>query len=500
LLTYSGTVTNTGNVTLNNVFVVDNQPVPNTPVLGPITLAPGAGASFTGSYTVPSGVCSTSDTLTATGINSSTSAAVVSTVTVTCPVSTTPGISITESCPAPVGGLASYSGVVSNTGNVTLTNVFVVSSKPNNNTPVLGPITLAPGASAPFSGSFATPVSPAPIDLGSASSFAVLAGAGITVAGAVNSTAITGDIGTSPTPSITGLGNVILTGTNHGADATTQTAKTDLVTAYNAAAGRAATLTYGPIFDLGGETLQPGVYRNPSSFGITGTLTLDALGDPNAVWIFQMGSTLTTASGSSVTLINGAQAANVFWQVGSSATLGTGSNLKGTIMAMDSITLTTGASLTGRALARNAVVTMDVNSIAIPQLNVVPPNNTVTATGLDTCLARTVTASANCPGFAGQLLQAGAGSGIALLSVGGSSAQHTGAPIITSILATKATVTLSWSARAGVIYRIQSTSGASNSIWMDVPGEITSSGAAASKSVPIESSPMRFYRVLVVQE
>src|SRR6185369_13168139 len=220
-----------------------------------------------------------------------TATAVTDSASATCPLVTTPAIAVTQTCPSPVGGVASFNGVVSNTGNITLTNVFVVSSQPNINTPVLGPITLAPGATAPFSGSYTVSSSPGPatIPLLSATSFAVLAGAGITVAGAVNSTTITGDIGTFPTPSITGLGNVVLNGVNHAGDAVTQTAKNDLVTAYNDAAGRPPTTTYNPIFDLGGQTLPPGVYRDPTSFGITGTLTLDAGGDQNAVWIFQAG-------------------------------------------------------------------------------------------------------------------------------------------------------------------------------------------------------------------
>ena len=205
------------------------------------------------------------------------------------------------------------------------------------------------------------------VDLGSASGFAVLAGSGITI-GASGTTAITGDIGSYPTATITGTENLTLTGINHGGDAVTQDAKTDLAAAYAAAAGRTPTTTYAPIYDLGGQTLAPGVYNDPSSFGITGVLTLDAGGDPDAVWIFQAGSTLTTASGSQVALINGAQASHVFWQVGTSATLGTGTDFAGTILAVESITLVAGATVEGRALALNGVVTLDDNAIALGAL------------------------------------------------------------------------------------------------------------------------------------
>jgi len=202
-----------------------------------------------------------------------------------------------------------------------------------------------------------------PVNLGSAAGFAVLAGSAITVTG---STSITGDIGSYPTPAITGLENVVLKGVNQAGDAVTQTAKNDLVSAYTNAAGRPPTKSYDPISDLGGLTLTPGVYNDPSSFAITGTLTLDATNNPKAVWIFQAGSTLTTASSSKVVLTNGARAGNIFWQVGSSATLGTDSDFVGNILALTAITANTGATVNGRLLAENAAVTLDSNTITGP--------------------------------------------------------------------------------------------------------------------------------------
>jgi hypothetical protein len=208
---------------------------------------------------------------------------------------------------------------------------------------------------------------PAVINLGSTSNFAVLAGAGITIAGPANSTMITGDIGTSPTTSITGLGNAVLTGVNQtGNSGLMLTAKNDLTIAYNQAAGSAVTMTFTPIFDLGGKTLGAGVYNDISSFAITGTLTLDGGGNPNAVFIFQAGSTFTAESSSKVVLINGAQADNVFWQVGSSATLGTGSDVVGNILASASITADTGATVDGRLLAETGAVSLDNNTITTP--------------------------------------------------------------------------------------------------------------------------------------
>jgi hypothetical protein len=141
-----------------------------------------------------------------------------------------------------------------------------------------------------------------------------------------------------------------------------------LTTAYNNAAGAAGGAVLSA--DIGGQTLPPGVYRTTSaqpSLGITGNLTLDGGGDPNATWIFQVVSTLNTAAGNSnIILIGSAQSHNVFWQVGSSATLGTNTIFQGTIMSQASVTLTTGATLNGRALARTGAVTMDTNTVVVP--------------------------------------------------------------------------------------------------------------------------------------
>jgi hypothetical protein len=155
-------------------------------------------------------------------------------------------------------------------------------------------------------------------------------------------------------------------GTIHAGDAAAQIAQGNLTTAYNDAAGR----TLAPVdvanADLGGQTLAPGLYKSSGTLAITGNLTLDALGDKNAVWIFQIASSLNTASGSQVILSGRAKAANIYWQVGSSATLGTTTVFKGTIMADQSISLATGVTLDGRALARIGAVTMDGNTITIP--------------------------------------------------------------------------------------------------------------------------------------
>jgi Ice-binding-like len=224
------------------------------------------------------------------------------------------------------------------------------------------------------------------VPLGTADSFAVLAGAGITNTGP---TTVNGDLGTYPTTTITGTATLTINGMNRPDAAVTQGAKTDLTTAYNAAAGQGPT---SPISaDLGGQTLVAGVYNSASSIGLTGALTLNAAGDPNAVFVFQAGSTLTTASGSQVNLINGAQACNVFWQVGSSATLGTGSSFRGTILALTSITVTTGATVDGRVLAQNGAVTLDTNTITRSSCGAATTTAATTTTATTTTTPTTTT-------------------------------------------------------------------------------------------------------------
>lgn len=195
--------------------------------------------------------------------------------------------------------------------------------------------------------------------LGTAQNFTVLAGSTITNTGA---TVVTGELGLSPGTSVTGFPPGVVTGTRHITDGAALQAKNDLITAYNGAAN-APTTSNLTGQNLGGKNLIPGVYRFSSSAQLTGTLTLSGRG----IFIFKIGSALTTASHSVVQLTNGAQACQVFWQVGSSATLGTTSRFQGSLMARTSITLTTGANVpAGRLMARSGAVTLDGNRIARP--------------------------------------------------------------------------------------------------------------------------------------
>jgi hypothetical protein len=199
-----------------------------------------------------------------------------------------------------------------------------------------------------------------PVPLATADSYAVLAGTTVTNTGP---TTVSGDLGLSPGSSVTGFPpGLVSPGTQNVANPAAVQAQSDLVLAYNDAAGRTpATTVAGDT--LGGLTLTSGVYSG-GALDLTGTLTLDGQGDSGAVFIFQAASTLITASASSVKLINGASPCNVFWQVGSSATLGTTTSFKGTILALTSIGLNTGAKVDGRVLARNGAVTLDSNLIS----------------------------------------------------------------------------------------------------------------------------------------
>ncbi|HQZ33426.1 MAG TPA: ice-binding family protein [Ilumatobacteraceae bacterium] len=222
------------------------------------------------------------------------------------------------------------------------------------------------------------------VQLATAANYSVL---GATTVTNTNPSVIGQSVGLSPGPSIVGFppGIVLAPGTIQGADAVTGQAQDDLTTAYLDAAGRSVEFPTTNA-DLVGLTLAPGVYSAASKapLGLSGALVLDGQGDPNAVFIFQTDSTLITSSGSSITVINGASECNVFWQVGSSATLGSGSTFVGSILALTSITVESSAVVQGRALARNGAVTLDDNVFTAPscQPSTVPGSTTtMTAVG-----------------------------------------------------------------------------------------------------------------------
>lgn len=228
----------------------------------------------------------------------------------------------------------------------------------------------------------ASPAYAAPhIGLGTARSFAVLAGTTVTNTGPSR---LSGNLGLSPGSSVTGFPpGQVRNGTQHVGDAVAQDAQSDLTAAYlkaaNAPTDQDLTGT-----DLGGLTLTPGVYEDTSSMQLTGSVTLDAQGDPKAIFIFKAGSTLTSASAASVVLTNGASPCNVFWQVTSSATLGSGTDFVGTVMALTSVTVQTGTDVSGRILARNGAVTLKTNNVALPGCARPAPSASPTPSPTDT--------------------------------------------------------------------------------------------------------------------
>jgi hypothetical protein len=215
---------------------------------------------------------------------------------------------------------------------------------------------------------------PATIDLGTAADFSVLAGSTVTNAGHTVISAdagVGGNLGVSPGSATTGFppGVVKAPGTIHAADATSLAAQTAAGTASVSAAGRTPDRTFDPIYDLVGQTFTAGVYAAPTSLAVGGvgaTVTLDGENNADAVFIFQVGTTLVTGASSTVALINGAQACNVFWQVGSSATLGANSTFSGTILAGASASLADGVNVQGRVLAGTGAVTLIHDSINTP--------------------------------------------------------------------------------------------------------------------------------------
>lgn len=247
---------------------------------------------------------------------------------------------------------------------------------------------------APFSARRGVPAVATAPTLGTSSSFAVLGGSTVTNTG---TSTVNGDLGVSPGTAVTGFPPGIVTGgTIHSADAVADQAQVDLTAAYDALAGQACdTNLTGQ--DLGGMTLTPGVYCFDTSAQLTGVLTLDALGDPYSVFVFQIGSTLTTASNASVLMTNGANQCNVYWQVGTSATLGTGTAFAGSILADASITLNTGANVIGRVLALNGAVTMDTNVISYDLCTSAPITPTATPTEPVTPTATAIATETSAP-------------------------------------------------------------------------------------------------------
>jgi|SRR5579863_9511610 len=225
-----------------------------------------------------------------------------------------------------------------------------------------------------------------PVGLGTAASFAVLAGSTVTNTGP---SVIRGNLGLSPGSAVTGFPpGIVNNGVQHVTDAAAGQAQLDLTTAYNTAAHESPVSATSAATLGAGQSLSPGIYNSASSSLLTGALTLNGGGNPSALFVFQVGTQLTTATSSTVNLINGAQACNVFWQVGSSATLGTTTNFVGTIMANQSISLDNAVTVNGRALASVGAVTLINDTFTVPTCTT-PSGTTVTTLGGANAAAKT---------------------------------------------------------------------------------------------------------------
>jgi hypothetical protein len=221
------------------------------------------------------------------------------------------------------------------------------------------------------------------VDLGTAAGFGVLAGSSVTSTG---TTSVQGHLGVSPAASVSGFAGIApggagtVSGTIHAGNAAAAQAQTDLAAAYTAVAGRTATVSGVTAF---ADTVLPaGVYRASAALGLSGTITLDANHAAGALFVFQAGSTLTTAADTRITLLNGARAENVFWQVGSSATLGASTVFVGSVLAFTSITANAGAEIDGRLLAQGGAVSLIGNTVSLPATAIPEPATTALAFGI----------------------------------------------------------------------------------------------------------------------
>jgi hypothetical protein len=249
--------------------------------------------------------------------------------------------------------------------------------------PTIGGVLVSAGLVVTLSATgTASAATPTTINLGTAAAASVIAGSAVTNTGP---SILAADLDTAPATasSITGFPPGTILGTEHADDGVAQNAQSDLTTAYNAAASAPSTANETGV-DLGGQTLTEGVYTASTAMSLTGPVPLTLTGSASSVFIFQAGTTLTTGSASSVVLTGGVQACNVFWQVGSSATLGTTTSFQGNILALTSISVGTGSTIAGRALARNGAVTLDDDTFTAPSCNTTTPTPPTTTAPVTT--------------------------------------------------------------------------------------------------------------------
>jgi uncharacterized repeat protein (TIGR01451 family) len=485
ILTYSGTVSNAGNITLTNIVVVNNRPASNTVIFTVSTLAPGATANFTGSYQVPLNCCVVSSTVGATGRDICTGATVGDTFTATCTVLTVPQIVVTKVCPPAAvqpGQVLQYSGTISNAGNITLVNVTLVNTQPSAGSPVWGPITLAPGESVSYYASYLVvsdfcgtdTVTARGLD---ACSFAAVANS-VTTTCAITTTpriAVTKNCPAQPTPrggvftftgTVSNPGNVTLTN----------------VMVVNDYELDCYLRTNGPV--IGPITLAPGASVNFSGSYIA------------PLSCCQVVDTLTASGQGLCSGTRVAATATAICPLLSTPRITVTKICPATAVPVGGLFTYTGSvSNAGDVVLTNVVVKSsqpNANTLVLGPIGLAPGESktfsgsytvtansntgtdTVTANGTDTCQGRTVAAMANC---SGQIFP---------LS-------------ITSVTLAKGVATVTWTATPGTVYTLQCKPSPQDSTWISIPGNVTASGNTASKTDIVGSTPQRHYRVMVVQ-
>jgi uncharacterized repeat protein (TIGR01451 family) len=485
ILTYSGTVSNAGNITLTNIVVVNNRPADNTVIFTAASLAPGASANFSGSYEVPINCCVVWSTATASGQDTCVGTTVTDTDTTTCTVLTAPSIVVTKVCPPTAvqpGDVLQYSGTVSNAGNIALVEVTIVNSQPSAGSSVWGPITLAPGESASYYASYLVPPDFCGTDTITAQGLDAC-----TFAPVVNSVTTTCPILTTPRIAVTkncpaqptprgGLFTFTGTVSNPG-DVTL----INVMVANNYQAD-CYSRTNGPV--IGPITLAPGASTNFSG-SYTAPLsccevidTLTASGQDRCA-----GTRVTATATAECPLLSTPRITVTRVCPASPVPVGGVFAYSGSVSNAGDVVLTNVYVLSSKPNANTSVLgpmalapgeTQVFSGSYTVTADSNPLTDTVTASGTDICQGRTVTAAANCSGPIGPL-------------------------IVSSVTIVNGTATVTWMAKPGVTYRLQCTSNYQNSVWNNVPGDVTASSDTATKNDAVGSNKQRFYRVMVVQ-
>jgi uncharacterized repeat protein (TIGR01451 family) len=485
ILTYSGTVSNAGNITLTNIVVTDNRPADNTVIFTAASLAPGASANFSGSYEVPINCCVVWSTATASGQDTCVGTTVTDTDTTTCTVLTAPSIVVTKACPPTAvqpGDVLHYSGTVSNAGNITLIDVTIVNSQPGDGSTVWGPITLAPGESANYYASYLVPPDFCGTDTITARGLDAC-----TLAPVVNSVTTTCPVLTTPRIAVTKNcpaqptprgGVFTFTGTvSNPGDVTL----TNVVVANNYEVD-CYLRTNGPV--IGPITLAPGASVNFSG-SYTAPLsccevmdTLTASGQDRCAGTRVMATAtaicpLLSTPRITVTRVCPASPVPVGGVFAYSGSVSNAGDVVLTNVFVLSSQPNANTSVLGPMALAPGETAMFSGSYTVTA-NSNPVTDTVTASGTDICQGRTVTATANCSG-------------------------PVGPPIVSSVILANGTATVTWIATPGVTYRLQCASNYQNSVWINVPGDVTASSNTVSKNEAVGTTPQRFYRVMVVK-